>query len=94
LEALVLVVQKLRFYDVNRAGKEAQVQALLQLLGVLVDHMGEARVCGALPELFGVVVPLLEVLQRKGGSNGSSISGSGLAEVSRQLHEQLMARGG
>lgn len=94
LEAMVLVVQKLQSYDVNRAGKEVQVQALLQLLGVLVDHMGEARVCGALPELFGVVVPLLEALQRKGGSSGSSNGGCGLAQVARQLHEQLMARGG
>lgn len=86
LEALVLVMQKLQGYDVSKAGKEAQVQALIELLSALVGHMSEGRVCGALPELFGVVVPLLEQLQRKGGGN--------IRHCARELHEQLMALGG
>lgn len=88
LEALVLVTQKLQSYDVGRSGKESQVQALVELLSALVGHMSEARVCGTLPEMFGVVVPLLEVLQRKGGG------GSSLRHCARELHEQLTAMGG
>jgi hypothetical protein len=83
-------MQKLQAYDVSRPGKEAQVQSLVELLEALVGHMSEARVCGALPELFGSVVPQLEALQRSSGSAGSS----SLRQCARQLHEQLMALGG
>jgi hypothetical protein len=92
LEAVALTVHKLQGYDVGRAGKEGQVQALIECLGALLSHMSEGAVCGVLPELFGVVVPLLEALQRKGGSSSSS-SGS-LGQAAAQLQEQLMVLGG
>jgi hypothetical protein len=88
LEALVLVTQKLQSYDVGRSGKESQVQALIELLSALIAHMSEARVCGTLPELFVVVVPLLEALQRKDGGRGN------LRRSARELHEQLTNMGG
>lgn len=88
LEALVLVTQKLQSYDVGRSGKETQVQALIELLGALIANMSEARVCGTLPEMFGVAVPLLEALQRKHGV------GSNLGSSARELHEQLTSMGG
>lgn len=96
LEALVLAVQKLQAYDVSKPGKEAQVQGLVWLLQALVGHMSEARVCGALPELFGSVVPQLEAMQRSSSSSAQSAgsSSSGLRQCARELHEQLMALGG
>jgi hypothetical protein len=94
LEAVALTVHKLQGYDVGRAGKEVQVQALIECLGALLSHMSEGAVCGALPELFGVVMPLLEALQRKGGSSSSSSSSGSLGQAAARLQEQLMVLGG
>jgi hypothetical protein len=95
-EALLLAVQKLVGYNLTAhggaslAGKEGRVAALLELVNaVLGASSSEGRLCGILPELFERVVPVLQVVTRKGGASSSS-----LQDAASQLHEKLMVLGG